>query len=146
MEQRTSLFDNKHIKRYAQGVLVMVGDWKHCVSYDGLNFYSCRFDNEKPSAIIQENKLSDVCVITGLVESKSEFTRKLKEHSLKLFNWGREIKFDKDFVFPQIENEYEVILGSRILEIVTPTPKFNLWKFLINYKVYRGRAVQKADV
>ena len=112
------IFDNTYIKEYFQGRLVGVY-FPEYQDYDGL-LYACT-NSEYPASTIYigEYSIEDIILMTGMVVSKAQLKRLIKQNGISV-KW----KFGEKYPYPLSdkllcqEGYYEVWKGQRYLEIV----------------------------
>lgn len=112
---------SKSWKDYFQARCVVLGSTQEQIGHADLLFETNILFAAKPDAryiVTDIIKLSEVCVLAGLVISKSEFRRKCQQKGI-LYN-GAVIEQDVELNMNVPGCMHEVRLGKRFLEIVIP--------------------------
>ena len=127
------LFDNEHCHRYPQGRCVVIAPTKwDYLTWDNYPFWGngALLWSSKADAVFYINKpvrLSDLLLDTGMVESRSEFKRRVKERAVIYESPVGDLKPIKcDFTFTVYrERSFGIRLGVRVLETAgTGTRKY----------------------
>lgn len=141
------IFDNKSAVRYYQAKCVVIGrtfpQVKNSYSFDKSLLYAVAPDM---SLVIESDviKASKICVLTGLVESRKEFQRKLNEKAIFYNDSPLITDIDISITEPSIFHEFR--LGKRFLEVVIPLQETNKWFILQALITYLKQKVKMLNI
>lgn len=90
--------------------------------YDGLNYKISLIDGgpERVFDATLETSIADIVFLTGMVKSKAELKRLLKQNGIKCWQWNTPFSdiFTPICQITQMETEFLLRKGQRVLEIV----------------------------